>query len=183
MPVPYIVMREYATASGEGGKLFVHTGTDSGVRLRHGDERTGEVRTAPFFLGRGSVTGEAAGAGGFIAVCPADAGEDPASCKEHRFKRPSVLLERFTFSEEELVDWVGSAVYLRVVDDQKRGWGFVALDNLEYPVLTVAPADNGTSSEEAEQEAIEPPSTAETQTTSTPEPPQLIVPGSAVDVA
>jgi len=165
MPVPYDSMRGYMTASGSGAHLFLHTGTDSGVRLRHGDKRVGELRSRPFFLGSGDISWEATGSGGFIALCPADpavaaailrAGGDvtdleedgaapPASgCLERRVRRESQELARGSLSEDDLLHLRGSAVYLRVVDDRPNGWGFVALDNLAYPSVVFAADSNST---------------------------------------
>lgn len=157
MPVPYDSMRGYMTASGRGGKFFIHTGTDSGVRLRHGDKRTGELRTPPFFLGSGDISWEAAGSGGFVALCPAEpqmmeatagAGGNvviaSAGCLERRIRKESVELTRGSFDEDELLHLRGSAVYLRIVDDRTVGWGFVALDNLAYPSVVLADLVNST---------------------------------------
>lgn len=158
MPVPYDSMRGYMTASGRGGKFFIHTGTDSGVRLRHGDKRTGELRTPPFFLGSGDISWEATGAGGFVALCPAEpqmmeatagAGGNVAiasasGCLERRIRKESVELTRGSFDEDELLHLRGSAVYLRIVDDRTVGWGFVALDNLAYPSVVLADLVNST---------------------------------------
>ncbi|CAE8666265.1 unnamed protein product, partial [Polarella glacialis] len=91
--------------------------TDSGVRLRHGDKRIGELRTAPFLLGRGEVSWEGAGAGGFLAICRADAdvaeGSDVVSsggCLERGFRRQSTALEREAFLEAELLEFQGTPV-------------------------------------------------------------------------
>mmetsp|Transcript_142373 Transcript_142373/g.455013 ORF Transcript_142373/g.455013 Transcript_142373/m.455013 type:complete len:521 (+) Transcript_142373:69-1631(+) len=145
MPIPYVAMKGFESASGLGGELFIHTGTDSGVRLRNGDERTGELRTAPFLLGQGSIRCEATGGGGFIAICLADGGEDPGGCLERRIALRGSVLEAFEIGQEELLAFVGQAVYLRLVDDRQKNWGFIALDNLEYPVLV--PSDNTTEAE------------------------------------
>jgi len=158
MPVPYDSMRGYTTASGRGGKFFIHTGTDSGVRLRQGDRRTGELRTPPFFLGSGDISWEAAGSGGFVALCPAEpkmmeatagaAGNvliAPASgCLERRTRKESMELTRDSFDEDELLHLRGSAVYLRIVDDRTVGWGFVAVDNLAYPSVVLTDLANST---------------------------------------
>jgi hypothetical protein len=146
MPVPYESMRGYATSSGSGGQLFLHTGTDSGVRLRHGDRRSGEFRTHPFFLGSGEISWEASGVGGFIALCPVDRAAEAETgtnvpnsvCLERRVGRESMELARGSLDEDELLPLRGSAVYLRIVDDKTSGWGFLALDNLEYPSVVFA---------------------------------------------
>eukprot|EP00928_Gymnodinium_smaydae_P039876 TRINITY_DN27150_c0_g1_i1.p1 TRINITY_DN27150_c0_g1~~TRINITY_DN27150_c0_g1_i1.p1 ORF type:complete len:565 (-),score=130.47 TRINITY_DN27150_c0_g1_i1:134-1717(-) len=143
MPMPYNAMKGYSSSRG-GGSFFVHTGTDSGVKVRHGDKRTGELRTEAFRLGRGPIEWEATGAGGSIAVCRADGApispDDSsvvagASCLERRVLRLSTGLEPGILAEEELTTLVGEDVYLRIVDDRATGWGFIALDNLAYPTM------------------------------------------------
>merc|ERR1712228_1126169 len=48
-------------------------------------------------------------------------------------------LVQYTFGEDELSNLMGTSVYFRLVDDRAVGWGFVALDNLAYPILLGGP--------------------------------------------
>jgi len=137
MPVPYVSMSDFRANS--GGRFMLHTGSDSGVRLRHGDQRTGELRSQPFYLGKGDITWEGTGSGGFVAVCSANylfmEGGDDGICVEKRLRRRSTSLETGSIGDGELTSLFGKSVYIRIVDDRTNGWGFLAIDNLEYPVL------------------------------------------------
>lgn len=150
LPMPYATWRDYSVLGGGGGNYFLHTGTDSGVRVRHGDTRRGELR-AEFPLGRGPVEWLGAGDGGYIAVCPVivDTAAN-VSCVKKRIRNRATVLQRDIIQEDELSDLVGKQVFLAVVDDRNAGWGFIALDNIEYPELgsiedIQAPADSAAS--------------------------------------
>jgi hypothetical protein len=136
IPIPYASMRDFSVDDGEtSGSLFLHTGTDSGVRVRNGDKRTGELRSNPFLLGRGSIEWLGCGDGGYVAVCNADTDSGGGMCLTRRLRDRGTRLRRGALEEEELVDLVGKPVFLTVVDDRTAGWGFVALDNLAYTAL------------------------------------------------
>lgn len=144
--VPYRSMHVPDTC--HAGRLLLHTASDSGVKLRKGDERKGEFRSKPFLLGHGEVSWRATGSGGLFAICPADQVSDaavklplPEGCVVRHVRREDRCLADDWFREEELWSLQGQSVVLQIVDSSPKGWGFVALDDLRYPVLQTGPEE------------------------------------------
>jgi hypothetical protein len=126
-PVTYASASDSVDASGgKAGHLFR---TDFDGAKKVGDRRRGRYQTDKFRLGTGPVTFEGAGYGGAVRVF------NGRQFVEARPNLKSTTMKTFTIPAETLAKWVGQEVVLQIHDWSRGGWGHLALDNIQVPVM------------------------------------------------
>ena len=98
-----------------------------------GDGAKGVMESATFVLGSGSIDFDCSGDGGYIALVLAESEQEVLQLRpNHR----STTMKAGGFSVEQLAQFVGREVKFRLVDSSLSSWGWIAVDNIRYPVHT-----------------------------------------------